>query len=128
MEKPIIVFARIKVGRMSLVSYFQIFLLFHHTETISNNCSEILCHIISKCFLVILFFLSGFSLIHRPRGLGEEGGGVHIFEIWVSWEGGSLRKGRGFSKLFHHFSLRKACFHYYWNSIFVNFFSSCSYV
>ena len=83
MEKPIIVFARIKVGRMSLVSYFQIFLLFHHTKTISNNCSEILCHIISKCFLVILFFFSGFSLIHKHRGLGEEGAGGHIFEIWT---------------------------------------------
>ena len=35
--------------------------LFYHAQTISNNCSEILCYIIGKCFLVILFILSGFS-------------------------------------------------------------------
>ena len=63
-------------------------------------------------------------------------GGVLVFQIWtkrgvvkkllsnrgVSWKGlgaGSLTKGGGGSKLLHQFSLRKACFHYYWNTFFV---------
>ena len=49
-----------------------------------------------------------------------------IFEIWTK-RGvmkkllrivGLVEKGGGGSKLFHHFSLRKACFNYYWNTFF----------
>ena len=57
--------------------------------------------------------------------------GFLIFEIWT--KGGVMKKllrnrglvergeillERGVSKLFHQFSFRKACFHYYWNTIF----------
>ena len=54
-------------------------------------------------------------------------GGYLVFEIWTKRgvmkkllrnrglveRGGPLKK-RGVSKLFHQFSFRKACFHYYW--------------
>ena len=64
------------------------------------------------------------------------GGGVLVFQIWTkrgSWKNCSvieglvergwgqvlLQRGGGGSKLLHQFSLRKACFHYYWNTFFV---------
>ena len=48
------------------------------------------------------------KLLRNRRGLGGGGGGGGLVE-----SGGPLRK-RGVSKLFHQFSFRKACFHYYW--------------
>ena len=61
------------------------------------------------------------------------------FEIWtkrevmkkllrnrgVCWKRGVLLE-RGISKLFHQFSLKKACFHYYWNFCLVNIHTCCN--
>ena len=53
--------------------------------------------------------------------------GYLVFEIWTKRgvmkkllrKGVLLERGGG-SKLFHQFSLQKACFHYYWNFCLVN--------
>ena len=67
------------------------------------------------------------------------GRGSLIFEIWTNRgvmkkllrNRGLVEKGawyslRGGSKLFHQFSLRKACFHYYWNFCLVNIHTCCN--
>ena len=63
-----------------------------------------------------------------------------VFEVWTKWGvmencseirgqlkgGGGFSQKGGFSNLFHHFSLRKACFHYYWNFCQVNIYTCCN--
>ena len=74
-------------------------------------------------------FINVYLVIHSPPLKIRRG--FLIFEIWT--KGGVMKKllrnrrlvergeillERGVSKLFHQFSFRKACFHYYWNTIF----------
>ena len=79
-------------------------------------------------------FLHPLINIRGGGGVGGWRGWYLLFEIWTKWgvikkllknrglveRGSYLRKGRGVSKLFHQFSLRKACVHYYWNFCLVN--------
>ena len=59
--------------------------------------------------------------VSRFWNLDREGVIKNCAEIVGLVERGFLleRGGGRFSKLFHQFSLRKACFHYYWNTFFV---------
>ena len=92
--------------------------------------------------IILLYFHKAVLHISQFPPPLKLGGGFLIFEIWtkrgimkncseigglVERGGVLLERGRG-SKLFQQFSLRKACFHYYWNTFFcqVNIHTCCN--
>ena len=90
---------------------------------------------------VIIFYFWLIDLWRKHSFLPQKnirgGGGVRVFEIWTTRGGVVMKKllrnrgggssyKEGVSKLFHQFSFRKACFHYYWIFCLVNIHACCN--
>ena len=107
-----------------------------------NSCKGFIVSLM-PCIFYLFYLRIHITIMNHsflPPNIRMWGGGYLSFEIWtkrgfmnkllrsrgVVWKGeSSVRTGRGWSKLFHEFSLRKASFHYYWNFCLVNIRTCC---